>query len=256
MINATPLKELIAKFDSDEEDNEKENQISDRPMIGLGSRQGRNPTRRPLSYQQPLTPVSNKKSEKIDFELKLKQSDGVFSSSDSLDTDEILSGVNEFNSPRKIPMENAPFSIKSRKPPQRRGQVQQSPAPPNTVSITRRNIPARQRNSPNKSAYHGRPSRSQTPPISKMEPIQMKENDIQGGSVKLTAVQNPLSPERRTRSYDSNLDQLDSVEPLTPTKKRAGIFGSFEKGLDQVRLLLTPKKDRQKAQGILTVQYV
>merc|ERR1711953_1599185 len=38
------------------------------------------------------------------------------------------------------------------------------------------------------------------------------------------------------------------VEPLTPTKKRAGIFGSFEKGLDQVRLLLTPKKDRQKAQ--------
>ena len=74
-------------------------------------------------------------------------------------------------------------------------------------------------------------------------------NHVTGGSVKLAMSQNPLSPERRTRSYDSNLDQLDSVEPLTPTKKRNGIFGSFEKGLDQVRLLLTPKKDREKSQG-------
>ena len=114
------------------------------------------------------------------FEMKLKQSDGVFSSSDSLDTDEILSGVtgltefpsgvNQFNSPKKvsIPIEGtpggadaAPFAIKSRKPPQRRGQVQaHSQAPPNTVSITRRNIPSRSRHSPKNPAYH-RPSRSQ-----------------------------------------------------------------------------------------------
>ena len=61
-----------------------------------------------------------------------------------------------------------------------------------------------------------------------------------------------LSPERRTRSYDSNLDQLKQdqlVEPLTPTKKKGGIFGSFEKGLDQVRLMLTPNKKKRQDQG-------
>ena len=60
-----------------------------------------------------------------------------------------------------------------------------------------------------------------------------------------------LSPERRTRSYDCNLDQLklEDVEPLTPTKKRNGIFGSFEKGLDQVRLMLTPGKKKKSENG-------
>ena len=88
-------------------------------------------------------------------------------------------------------------------------------------------------------------SRSQTPPISKMDPVEYKSD-----SVKIqTPTKNPFSPERRTRSYDSNLDQLDDMEPLTPTKKRSGIFGSFEKGIDQVRLLLTPKKDKEKAKG-------
>ena len=91
-------------------------------------------------------------------------------------------------------------------------------------------------------------SRSQTPPISKMDPVEYKSD-----SVKIqTPTKNPFSPERRTRSYDSNLDQLDDMEPLTPTKKRSGIFGSFEKGIDQVRLLLTPKKDKEKAKGELS----
>ena len=60
-----------------------------------------------------------------------------------------------------------------------------------------------------------------------------------------------LSPERRTRSYDCNLDQLklEEVEPLTPTKKRNGIFGSFEKGIDQVRLMLTPGKKKKSENG-------
>ena len=78
-----------------------------------------------------------------------------------------------------------------------------------------------------------------------MDPVEYKSD-----SVKIqTPTKNPFSPERRTRSYDSNLDQLDDMEPLTPTKKRSGIFGSFEKGIDQVRLLLTPKKDKEKAKG-------
>jgi len=65
---------------------------------------------------------------------------------------------------------------------------------------------------------------------------------------KTTHLNSILSPERRTRSYDCNLDQLklDDVEPLTPTKKRNGIFGSFEKGIDQVRLMLTPGKKNRK----------
>ena len=83
-----------------------------------------------------------------------------------------------------------------------------------------------------------------------MDPVEYKSD-----SVKIqTPTKNPFSPERRTRSYDSNLDQLDDMEPLTPTKKRSGIFGSFEKGIDQVRLLLTPKKDKEKAKGEISIQ--
>lgn len=68
-----------------------------------------------------------------------------------------------------------------------------------------------------------------------------------------------LSPERRTRSYDCNLDQLkldDEMEPLTPTKRRNGIFGSFEKGLDQVRLMLTPNKKKRKDQGLFNYLFL
>ena len=83
-----------------------------------------------------------------------------------------------------------------------------------------------------------------------MDPIEIKGTDH---VTPAPMSHNPLSPERRTRSYESNLDQLElgpnSVEPLTPTKKRNGLFGSFEKGLDQVRLLLTPKKDPHSNQG-------
>ena len=43
-----------------------------------------------------------------------------------------------------------------------------------------------------------------------------------------------LSPDRRTRSYDCNLDQIKmGAEPLTPSKKGKGIFGSLEKGIDR-----------------------
>ena len=68
----------------------------------------------------------------------LKDSDGVFSSSDSLDTDEVLGGVAQFNTPLK-PNDNEEFSIKSRKP---RG-VSTDSAPPNTVSTSRRHVPRR-----------------------------------------------------------------------------------------------------------------
>ena len=66
------------------------------------------------------------------------------------------------------------------------------------------------------------------------------------------SVNSILSPERRTRSYECNLDKLklDDVEPLTPTKRKNGIFGSFEKGIDQVRLLLTPNKKKRHDQGL------
>ena len=39
------------------------------------------------------------------------------------------------------------------------------------------------------------------------------------------------------------------AEPLTPSKKGRGIFGSLEKGIDQVRLLLTPNKKKNKDSG-------
>ena len=86
-----------------------------------------------------------------------------------------------------------------------------------------------------------------------MEPVQYKTSKPSKPVPKIAKenLPNPFSPERRTRSYDSNLDQLKDVEPLTPTKKRNGIFGSFERGLDQVRLMLTPKKDREKAKGTI-----
>ena len=88
-----------------------------------------------------------------------------------------------------------------------------------------------------------------------MEPVEYKTSKPSKPAPKIAKenLPNPFSPERRTRSYDSNLDQLEDVEPLTPTKKRNGIFGSFERGLDQVRLMLTPKKDRQKAKGIIYI---
>ena len=87
-----------------------------------------------------------------------------------------------------------------------------------------------------------------------MEPVEYKSAKPPRPSkpvpkITKNSLPNPFSPERRTRSYDSNLDQLEEVEPLTPTKKRNGIFGSFERGLDQVRLMLTPKKDREKSKG-------
>ena len=85
-----------------------------------------------------------------------------------------------------------------------------------------------------------------------MEPVQYRAPVVTSKPVPIiakNALPNPFSPERRTRSYDSNLDQLENVEPLTPTKKRNGIYGSFERGLDKVRLMLTPKKDREKSKG-------
>merc|ERR1712176_778688 len=124
----------------------------------------------------------------------LKDSDGVFSSSDSLDTDEVLGGVGLFSAPPKPTTEE--FSIKSRKPP-------------NTVAMSRRNNAPR-RHSP----VVSRPSRSQTPPISKMEPVTKPSRPSKPAPL---ALKNPFSPERRCRSYDANLDQLDEVEPLTPT---------------------------------------
>ena len=65
-----------------------------------------------------------------------------------------------------------------------------------------------------------------------------------------------LSPDRRTRSYDCNLDQIKmGAEPLTPSKKGRGIFGSLEKGIDQVRLLLTPNKKKNKDSGNIFSSY-
>lgn len=46
------------------------------------------------------------------------------------------------------------------------------------------------------------------------------------------------------------------AEPLTPSKKGRGIFGSLEKGIDQVRLLLTPNKKKNKDSGNISFLYV
>ena len=78
-----------------------------------------------------------------------------------------------------------------------------------------------------------------------MSPVKTQK-DCEDGTV----VNTMLSPDRRTRSYDCNLDTLKmDGEPLTPSKKGRGIFGSLEKGIDQVRLLLTPSKKKNKDSG-------
>jgi len=241
LLNARPLKEFIRRRQrgsgSSSDDDDKENNLGQIPQTP----EYRGRTRRPVSYQQPLTPSRGNKEANIARMQLLKDSDGVFSSSDSLDTDEVLGGVAHFNTPMQpSAQDNEEFAIKSRKP---RGASTDSAPSTNSINrrahVTRRNTPV-----------VNRPSRSQTPPISKMEPVQYRAPVVTSKPVPIiakNALPNPFSPERRTRSYDSNLDQLENVEPLTPTKKRNGIYGSFERGLDKVRLMLTPKKDREKS---------
>ena len=136
LLNAKPLKEFMSKLSRDgssySSDEDKENVV----------RRGRVASRRPVSYQQPLTPQNNQKTKNIIMKSNLKESDGVFSSSDSLDTDEILGGVGEFNSPMVVPQSNEAFEIRSRSK-SARPTTERTIQPPNTVSITRRNIPRR-----------------------------------------------------------------------------------------------------------------
>lgn len=136
LLNAKPLKEFMSKLSRDgssySSDEDKENVV----------RRGRVASRRPVSYQQPLTPQNNQKTKNIIMKSNLKESDGVFSSSDSLDTDEILGGVGEFNSPMLVPKSNEAFEIRSRSK-SARPTTERTIQPPNTVSITRRNIPRR-----------------------------------------------------------------------------------------------------------------
>ncbi|CBY32973.1 unnamed protein product [Oikopleura dioica] len=140
------------------------------------------------NYRQPLTP--QKPSRKAD-----KNYHEVYSSSDSLDIDDILAtplkSEEEFNfqSPE-------PFRIRT--------------------------------NRGNRAHW--------------MSPIKNQKDYCEE-----SAPNTMLSPDRRTRSYDCNLDQIRmGAEPLTPSKKGRGIFGSLEKGIDQVRLLLTPNKKKNK----------
>ena len=128
LLNARPLKEFVARRDKkkDEFSSDEENKEN---SLKTPERRGRPAQRRPVSYQQPLTPVRQNQQR---TQQLLKDSDGVFSSSDSLDTDEVLGGVGLFSAPPQPTTEE--FSIKSRKPP-------------NTVAMARRNNAPR-RNSP------------------------------------------------------------------------------------------------------------
>jgi len=51
----------------------------------------------------------------------------------------------------------------------------------------------------------------------------------------------PLSPERKSKSVDDALHTAH-FEPLTPSKKKNKMIGSLEKGLDRMKMLLTPTK--------------
>lgn len=192
------------------------------------------------NYRQPLTPQKPVRSSS-------KQNyNEVYSSSDSLDIDDILAmpikeSADEFNF--QTPAVE-PFRIRTSR---QRGESERGKCPEydesRSVQVTRRHGSKGKDHSDRYSSPIGKLNRrSKTPPISWMSPIknppritiEEKHNSM-------------LSPERRTRSYDCNLDMLKiDGEPLTPSKKGKGIFGSLEKGIDQVRLLLTPNKKKNK----------
>uniref|UniRef100_H2ZG78 Maternal embryonic leucine zipper kinase n=1 Tax=Ciona savignyi TaxID=51511 RepID=H2ZG78_CIOSA len=55
---------------------------------------------------------------------------------------------------------------------------------------------------------------------------------------------NPLSPERKCKSVDDSLHTAH-FEPMTPSKqKKSRMFGSFERGLDKMKMILTPGRKR------------
>ncbi|XP_076824493.1 maternal embryonic leucine zipper kinase-like [Clavelina lepadiformis] len=92
-----------------------------------------------------------------------------------------------------------------------------------------------------------KPNRSKTPPVSSMPPPgkwnpeeHRKSLDINLGD--FAATNNPLSPDRKTKSVDDSLHTAH-FEPLTPGKhKRSRMFGSFERGLDKMKTILTPRR--------------
>ena len=210
------------------------------------------------SYKQPLTPLKPSRPDKPSI-----YKPEVWSSSDSLDIDDVLATPLELSDSSLIktplPVAQKPEARSTRGVTTRRNKCQQ--IPPNTVAVTRRNIPGEKGpltnrfSNPVPSKRSIRSRRSKTPPISWMSPARPKVDTIaeQGPTSLPLSMNSVLSPERRTKSYDGDLDKLkisfdSEMEPLTPTKQKNGIFGSFEKGLDQVRLLLTPSKKRNKDQ--------
>jgi len=53
----------------------------------------------------------------------------------------------------------------------------------------------------------------------------------------------------RCKSVDDSLNVVH-FEPLTPSKQRKGrVFGSFERGLDKVKTILTPGRKRLNSDG-------
>uniref|UniRef100_F7ARN3 Maternal embryonic leucine zipper kinase n=1 Tax=Ciona intestinalis TaxID=7719 RepID=F7ARN3_CIOIN len=79
-----------------------------------------------------------------------------------------------------------------------------------------------------------RTKRSKTPPVSSMSPPQWNN----------ALLPNPLSPDRKCKSVDDALHTAH-FEPLTPSKqKKNRMFGSFERGLDKMKMILTPGRKR------------
>lgn len=77
----------------------------------------------------------------------------------------------------------------------------------------------------------------------------IKRDDVQRHmhDVEVPLLQNThgyLSPDRKARSVDDNLN-ISHLDELTP-KKRNKVFGSLEKGLDRVKVLLTPNQQKHR----------
>nr|CAB3263753.1 maternal embryonic leucine zipper kinase [Phallusia mammillata] len=93
-----------------------------------------------------------------------------------------------------------------------------------------------------------KPRRSKTPPVSSMSPPKWQpDNHRKSLNVEMASFpesNNPLSPDRKCKSVDDSLHTAH-FEPLTPTKQRKNkMFGSFERGLDKMKMILTPGRKR------------
>nr|XP_039273472.1 maternal embryonic leucine zipper kinase-like [Styela clava] len=240
----------------------------------LGLNQSENEAQNDFMFQPPPSePISRKSYYKSYNDDDLSDMDGIWSSSDSLDTDGVIQGRGAPGSQsvrvKQVSNGKESKNKKSSNINHRRTKSVEDSLKENFITP---DIPKRLTDAVSKDRPHSvfvgsdnaiftspykpttpsnqrrRPRRSKTPPVIQRSPHKwQKENYRKSMDIELLEdSQNPLSPERKCKSMDHDLNNVH-FEPLTPSKRKNKMFGSFERGLDRVKMILTPNRKRSNS---------